>query len=97
MKDGEVGRTRSISGVAGICHRSGMKGLLGIRMKLWVQRAHWTGYRGRDPGFVFRSENFSPERLESIICYDRSLEFTGSPFRNADGTVDPGATEWRGR
>ena len=42
---------------------------------------------GRDPGFVFRSENFSPERLESLICYIRSLEFTGSPFRNADGSL----------
>lgn len=40
---------------------------------------------GRDPGFVFRSENFSPERLEALIAYVRSLEFTGSPFRNPDG------------
>ena len=40
---------------------------------------------GRDPGFVFRSENFSPERLEALIAYIRSLEFTGSPFRTADG------------
>ena len=42
---------------------------------------------GRDPGFVFRSENFSPERLESLIAYIRSLEFTGSPFRNPDGSL----------
>lgn len=42
---------------------------------------------GRDPGFVFRSENFSPERLEALIAYIRSLEFTGSPFRKADGTL----------
>lgn len=40
---------------------------------------------GRDPGFVFRSENFSPERLEALIAYVRSLEFTGSPFRTPDG------------
>ncbi len=42
---------------------------------------------GRDPGFVFRSENFSPERLEALIAYVRSLEFTGSPFRNPDGSI----------
>ena len=42
---------------------------------------------GRDPGFVFRSENFSPLRLEALICYIRALEFTGSPFRNADGSL----------
>jgi cytochrome c peroxidase len=42
---------------------------------------------GRDPGFVFRSENFSPERLEALIAYIRSLEFTGSPFRNEDGSL----------
>jgi len=42
---------------------------------------------GRDPGFVFRSENFSPERLDALICYIRALEFTGSPFRNDDGTL----------
>lgn len=42
---------------------------------------------GRDPGFVFRSENFSPMRLEALICYIRALEFTGTPFRNADGSL----------
>ncbi len=42
---------------------------------------------GRDPGFVFRSENFSPERLEALIAYIRSLEFMGSPFRNEDGSL----------
>jgi len=42
---------------------------------------------GRDPGFVFRSENFSPDRLEALIAYIRSLEYTGSPFRNADGSL----------
>ena len=47
---------------------------------------------GRDPGFVFRSENFSPERLEALIAYIRSLEFTGSPFRNPDGSLTASAT-----
>ncbi len=42
---------------------------------------------GRDPGFVFRSENFSETRLESLIAYIRALEFTGSPFRNDDGSL----------
>ncbi|MGR3320078.1 MAG: hydrazine synthase subunit gamma [Candidatus Anammoxibacter sp.] len=42
---------------------------------------------GRDPGFVFRSENFSSIRLESLIAYIRALEFTGSPFRNEDGSL----------
>ena len=42
---------------------------------------------GRDPGFVFRSENFSAIRLESLIAYIRALEFTGSPFRNEDGSL----------
>lgn len=42
---------------------------------------------GRYPGFVFRSENFSSERLEALIAYVRSLEFAGSPFRNPDGTL----------
>ena len=42
---------------------------------------------GRDPGFVFRSENFSSNRLEALIAYIRSLEFTGSPFRNEDGSL----------
>ena len=42
---------------------------------------------GRDPGFVFRSENWSAERLEALIAYIRSLEYTGSPFRNLDGTL----------
>ena len=42
---------------------------------------------GRDPGFVFRSENFSSDRLEALIAYIRALEFTGSPFRDAEGNL----------
>ncbi len=42
---------------------------------------------GRDPGFVFRSENFSTDRLEALIAYIRALEFTGSPFRNEDNSL----------
>ena len=42
---------------------------------------------GRDPGFVFRSENFSSDRLEALIAYIRALEFTGSPFRDDAGNL----------
>jgi len=42
---------------------------------------------GRDPGFVFRSENFSSDRLEALIAYIRALEFTGSPFRDEAGNL----------
>ena len=50
---------------------------------------------GRDPGFVFRSENFSSDRLEALIAYIRALEFTGSPFRDEAGNLT--AAQKRGR
>ena len=58
MKDGEAGRTRSISGVEGIYHRSDMKGSRDTRMKSWVQRAHWTGYAEETLGLCSGARTF---------------------------------------